>query len=93
MRQSRHKSVDTALSYLEAGDVWRNDITGRLLGHETATTGPIRPKFLSSQSRVTACSGRCEATVLHVGSNFAVFVFWHQNAAVPGPFGVVAFSA
>jgi integrase len=27
MRQSRHKSVDTALSYIEAGDAWRNNIT------------------------------------------------------------------
>jgi integrase len=27
MRQSRHKSVDTAMSYIEAGDAWRNNIT------------------------------------------------------------------
>jgi integrase len=27
MRQSRHKSVETALSYIETGDAWRNNIT------------------------------------------------------------------
>ena len=32
MRQSRHKSVDTALSYIEAGDAWRNNITEPVFG-------------------------------------------------------------
>ena len=27
MRQSRHKSVDTAMGYIEVGDAWRNNIT------------------------------------------------------------------
>jgi integrase len=27
MRQSRHKSVDTAMGYIEDGDAWRNNIT------------------------------------------------------------------
>lgn len=30
MRQSRHKSVDTALRYMETGDIWRNNITSRV---------------------------------------------------------------
>ena len=32
MRQSRHKSVDTALSYIESGDAWRNNITEPVFG-------------------------------------------------------------
>ena len=32
MRQSRHKSVDTALSYIEFGDAWRNNITEPVFG-------------------------------------------------------------
>ena len=34
MRQSRHKSVDTALSYIESGDAWRNNITEPVFGGE-----------------------------------------------------------
>ena len=32
MRQSRHKSVDTALGYIEAADIWRNNITEPVFG-------------------------------------------------------------
>jgi integrase len=32
MRQSGHKSVETALSYVEAGDSWRNNITEPIFG-------------------------------------------------------------
>ena len=32
VRQSRNKSVDTALSYIESGDAWRNKITEMVLG-------------------------------------------------------------
>jgi integrase len=39
MRQSRHASVTTALSYIEAGDVWRNNITAGVFG-QTAQTKP-----------------------------------------------------
>ena len=32
MRQSRHRSVATALTYVEAGDAWRNNITEPVFG-------------------------------------------------------------
>ncbi len=39
MRQSRHKSVDTALTYIEAGDAWRNNITEPVFGGLKPTGG------------------------------------------------------
>jgi hypothetical protein len=38
MRQSRHRSVATALTYVEAGDAWRNNITGPVFSGGTATS-------------------------------------------------------
>jgi hypothetical protein len=32
LRQSRHRSVATALTYVEAGDAWRNNITEPAFG-------------------------------------------------------------
>jgi integrase len=32
MRQSRHVSVETAMTYMESGDSWRNNITERVFG-------------------------------------------------------------
>ena len=32
MRQSRHKSVETALGYIESADIWRNNITEPVFG-------------------------------------------------------------
>jgi hypothetical protein len=32
MRQSRHRSVATALTYVEGGDAWRNNITAPVFG-------------------------------------------------------------
>ena len=32
MRQSRHKSIDTDLSYIESGDAWRNNSTEAVFG-------------------------------------------------------------
>ena len=32
MRQSRYKSVEAALGYIEAGDAWRNNITAPVFG-------------------------------------------------------------
>ena len=39
MRQSRHKSVHTALGYIESGDAWRNNITEPVFGggHRTSS--------------------------------------------------------
>jgi integrase len=36
MRQSRHRSVATALTYVEAGDAWRNNITAPVFGGGSA---------------------------------------------------------
>ena len=33
MRQSRHKSVETALGYIESADTWRNNITEPVFGN------------------------------------------------------------
>ena len=40
MRQSRHKSVDTALTYIEAGDTWRNNITEPVFRGRERGNGP-----------------------------------------------------
>ena len=38
MRHSRHTSVATALTYLEAGDAWRNNVTEAVFGGQSAGT-------------------------------------------------------
>jgi integrase len=37
MRHARHKSVETALSYIEAGDAWRNNVTEAVFGPSVQT--------------------------------------------------------
>jgi hypothetical protein len=36
MRQSRHKSAETALGYIADGDAWRNNITAPVFGRDPA---------------------------------------------------------
>ena len=44
MRQSRHKSVDTAIGYIEASDAWQNNITEPVFRRETLAVNHLAPE-------------------------------------------------